>query len=119
MIEGFPALTALSGTQNHVDICIVFLYFYRKAIALWKSLSCVRHGDYREYNKLSSSLYTYSREDDRQKILVVCSYTEKEVPFRAPKGFDLSSGELILRNYAASNPAVFKPYELRVYLWNK
>ena len=95
------------------------LNFYRKAIALRKSLSCVRHGDYQEYNKISSSLYTYSREDAQQKLLVVCSYTEKEVPFKAPKGFDLTSGQLILQNYESPDPAVFKPYEVRVYLWEK
>lgn len=95
------------------------LNFYRKAIALRKELSCVRNGNYREYGKASASLYTYSREDGRQKLLVVCSYTEKPVPFRAPKGFDLNSGELILQNYADVEPGRMKPYEARVYLWNK
>ena len=94
------------------------LNFYRKAIALRKELSCVRHGDYKEYDKLSASLYTYSREDDKQKILVVCSYTEKEVPFRAPKGFDLASGQLVLHNYAHAGD-LLQPYEVRVYLWVK
>ena len=113
--------------ENYVDVNVAaqekdadsVLNFYRRAIALRKELSCVRHGDYKEYNKLSSSLYTYSREDDKQKILVVCSYTEKEVPFKAPKGFDLTLGQLILQNYTGANPALLKPYEVRVYLWNK
>ncbi len=64
-------------------------------------LSCVRNGNYVEYNKLSSSLYVYSREDDKQKLLAVCSYTGKEVPFKAPKGFDLTSGQMILKKRAA------------------
>ena len=94
------------------------LNFYRKAIALRKQLSCVKNGSYTEYNKCSSSLYTYSREDEKQKILVVCSYTEKKVLFKAPKGFDLSSGQLILQNYPAAGDRM-NPYEVRVYLWNK
>ena len=61
---------------------------------------------------------TYSREDETQKILVVCSYTEKEVAFKAPKGFDLSSAQLILQNYPAAGDTM-KPYEVRVYLWNQ
>jgi len=113
--------------ENYVDVNVAsqeqdadsVLNFYRKAIALRKALSCVRHGDYREYNKLSSSLYTYSREDEKQKILVVCSYTEKEVPFKAPQGFDLASAELKLQNYAKADSALLKPYEVRVYLWEK
>ena len=46
------------------------------------------------------------------------TYTEKEVAFQAPKGFDLSSAQLILQNYPISGN-VMKPYEVRVYLWNK
>ena len=94
------------------------LNFYRKAIALRKTLSCVRNGSYTEYNKLSASLYTYAREDEKQKLLVVCSYTEKEVPFKAPKGFDMDGAWLILQNYP-DPAAILKPYETRVYLWNK
>ena len=94
------------------------LNFYRKAIALRKELSCVKWGNYTEYNKCSSSLFTYSREDDKQKILVVCSYAKKEVPFKAPKGFDLAAAQLILQNYPTVGKTM-KPYETRVYLWNK
>ena len=38
--------------------------------------------------------------------------------FKAPKGFDLSSAELILQNYADPGEKL-QPYEVRVYLWNK
>jgi oligo-1,6-glucosidase len=95
------------------------LNFYRRAVQLRKSLSCVRHGDYKEYGKMSSKLYTYSREDDRQKILVVCSFAGKNVKFKAPAGFELKNAELLLHNYEQSTPDVLKPYETRVYLWKK
>lgn len=94
------------------------LHFYRKAIALRKSLSCVRHGKYTEYQKHSSKRYVYAMEDEKQKILVVCSFADKEVPFQAPRGFDLAAGELVLGNYASQGGSL-KPYEARVYLWNK
>ena len=112
--------------ENYVDVNVAaqeedpdsVLNFYRKAIALRKELTCVKDGSYTEYGKCSSSLYTYSREDEKQKILVVCSFTENEVSFKAPKGFELSSAELILQNYSDCG-SVMKPYEVRVYLWNK
>ena len=113
--ENYPQVNVAAQEQDEDSV----LNFYRKAIALRKALSCVRHGNYVEYNKLSASLYTYSREDDKQKLLVVCSYTEKEVPFKVPKGFDMTSGQLILQNYASADPALLKPYEVRVYLWEK
>ena len=95
------------------------LNFYRKAISLRKELSCVRDGNYTEYGKFSSKLYTYSREDSNQKILVVCSFAEQEVSFKAPDGFDLKRAKLILRNYPTADSSVMRPYEVRVYLWEK
>ena len=95
------------------------LNFYRYAIKLRKSLSSVRNGNYKEYGKLSGKLYTYSREDEHEKILVVCSYTEKTVNWNAPKGFDLSTAELLLANYDKLDGTTLKPYETRVYRWVK
>ena len=95
------------------------LNFYRKAIALRKSLDVVRHGIYQEHFKLSGDLYVYSMETDAEKLLVVCSFTEKRVKFSAPKGFDLEGGKLILCNYSRCKPSIMKPYEARVYLWKK
>ena len=95
------------------------LNFYRKVIKLRKELSCVRHGNYTEYNKSSSKLYVYAREDEKQKILVVCSYSEAMEEFKAPAGFDLRKAELILNNYDGAATSVLKPYETRVYLWQK
>ena len=93
------------------------LNFYRKAIALRKSLSCVRNGTYREHRKLSRKLYVYSMETSEEKILVVCSFSERRVEFRLPKGFDLTKGELILCNYDGNPQSGLRPYETRVYLW--
>ena len=95
------------------------LNFYRKAIELRKTLSSVKHGDYKEHNKLSGKLYTYSREDENERLLVVCSFYDGDVKFRAPKGFDLSTAELILNNYEPVDAGVIKPYETRVYRWAK
>lgn len=92
------------------------LNYYRKAIKLRKELSAIRHGDYKEYNKLSSKVYMYSRCDEKQKVLVVVSFTDKEAKIKLPKGFDLDKAQLVLNNYE-NNSMVLKPYEARVYVW--
>ena len=94
------------------------LNFYRKAIKLRKELSAVRNGNYKEYGKSSSKVYTYIREDEHQKILVVCSFSEKSAKIKVPKGFDIKNSELILNNYE-NNSNILKPYETRVYLIKK
>ena len=93
------------------------LNFYRKAIHLRKSLSCVRNGVYREYRHWSGKLYLYSMKDKHQTILVVCSFADRELPFKAPAGFLLADGEKILGNYRYSDEETLSPYECRVYLW--
>ena len=113
--------------ENYVDVNVAaqeadkdsILNFYRKAIELRKTLSCVRYGDYREYNRASSKLYIYSREDEKQKLLAVCSYTDKSVKFQPPKRFDMDAAELVLQNYENSDANMLQPYEVRVYLREK
>ncbi len=93
------------------------LNFYRKTIKLRKELSCVRYGKYKEYDKHSKALYTYSMEDDHQKILVVCSFSSKQENWKVPSGFDLNNAKLILNNYEETESTTLKPYEARVYLF--
>ena len=95
------------------------LNFYRRAIALRKELSAVRHGKYKELYKCSSKVYTYLREDDKQKLLVICSFSEKNAKCRIPKDFEISKAKLVLANYTERDDALLKPYEARVYLIEK
>ena len=95
------------------------LNFYRKAVALRKSLPVVKNGSYKEHFKSSKKLYVYSRETESQKLLVICSYSDKAEHFNPPRGFNLMRGELILSNYDSVAPKTLKPYEARVYLWEK
>ena len=113
--ENYPQVN-VAAQENDPDS---LLNFYRKAIRLRKDLPVVRHGSYREFCRHSGKLYVYTRETETQRLLVVCSFTEKPVRFRAPKGYRLSEMELLLQNYNAqldSNGFVTKPYEARVYL---
>ena len=93
------------------------LNFYKKAIALRKSLKVVRYGNYRELYRYSNKLYVYAREMEGEKILVVCSFSDKPHIFPAPTGFDFNEGLLVLNNYKEVDHHLLKPYESRVYLW--
>lgn len=95
------------------------LHFYRKAIALRKSLDVVRNGSYKEYFHRSSKLYVYCRETERQRLLVVCSFSGKDEKIKIPSGFDLLSAQLVLQSYKEINEKILQPYEARVYLWER
>ena len=111
-----PNYVTVNVAQQETDPDSV-LNFYRKAIALRKELSCVRLGKYTEYQKNSDKLFVYSMQDDRQKILVVCSFSEEEEKFKAPAGFHMDHAKLALCNYENPELNTLKPFEARVYLW--
>ncbi|MBR6568214.1 MAG: alpha-glucosidase [Clostridia bacterium] len=113
--ENYKDINVASQEKDEKSV----LNFYRKAIALRKRLSCVRYGDYKEYARSSSKLYIYSREDEKQKLLVVCSFSDKNEKWKAPKDFDMKNAEPCLCNYGGAESLDLRPYEARVYLWNK
>ena len=92
------------------------LNFYRKAIALRKSLPVVKNGKYRDHFFMSGKRYVYSRDDGKQKLLVMCSFSKAEIPVRVPAGFDLNKAKLVLQSYPDVKSQL-QPYEVRVYLW--
>ena len=94
------------------------LNFYRKAVSLRKTLPVVRHGNYREHFPLDSKLYVYSREGEGQRLLVICSFSETNTALKVPRGFDLSTGKLVLRSHQNLSESTLQPYESRVYLWD-
>ena len=93
------------------------LHFYRKAVELRKSLPCVRYGDFKIRDKNSDELFMYTRQDSRQRILVVCSFSDKPVRFKPPKNHHLVDAELVLQNYPEAEGTTLQPWECRVYLW--
>lgn len=95
------------------------LNFYRQLINFRKGNELVIYGKYKEYYHANPNLYVYERVLGKEKLLVVCSFKEGSVKFKAPKGYDLSAGELVASNYKdnkiVDNGFVTKPYEVRVY----
>ena len=114
---------------NYIDINVAdadkdpnsLLAFYRKAIALRRSLPVVRDGSYREFKRASGSLYAYARENESQRLLVVCSFSDQLTYFSLPKGYDPSKASLRLCGYddapVEGNAFFLRPYECRVYLF--
>ena len=96
------------------------LNFYREAVRLRSELSVVRYGTFKLYFPMSDKLFVYERRSKSQRLLVICSYTDAPVKFKAPKGYDLKKGELILRSHGdrvEKNGFTTMPYETRVYLY--
>ena len=97
------------------------LNFYRKLLRFRKETPVVLWGDYVELLPEDKNLYVYERNHAGRKLLVVCSFTGKQVRFQAPAGIELDEKALVLSNYdmnmVIANGFTTRPYELRVYLF--
>ena len=78
-------------------------------------------GDYVELLPESKELYVYERNLNGKKLLVICSFTDKQIRFQAPPGIVLDEKALALGNYeknfVIANGFTTRPFELRVYLF--
>ena len=107
--------------QNYKEINVAaeerdpdsLLNFYRRAVAMRKSLPVVRYGTYRERLRASGKLYVYEREYEGARLLVVCSFSDR--PVMLPRRITRGAGELILCNYPGGDSPTLRPYEARVY----
>ncbi|MGN1195614.1 MAG: alpha-glucosidase [Acutalibacteraceae bacterium] len=98
------------------------LNYYRKLLKFRKEHDIVKYGDF-ELLKTDKNIFAYVRTYENQKLLVINSFSEAELPFRAPNDFDMKSAELVLSNYdncrVIHNGFITKPYETRTYLLTK
>ena len=103
-----PNYTEINAQDEEINPDSV-LNFYREAIKLRKSLTCVRSGVYRELNRLSPNIYEYTMTAEHETIHVFCSFTDKKVKIKIPEG------RKALGNYENCSD-ILQPYECRLYI---
>ena len=87
-------------------------HYYQKLIVLRKQYPVIVYGSYQLLLEDSEELFVYIREYEGEKLLVVCSFTDKEVEFEIPKEFQ--GAQCLIANYENSYDSekmVLKPYE--------
>ncbi len=95
------------------------LNFYRRCLRLRKGSDTLLWGDYREYFPLHPQLYVYERSYGTERILVVCSFSGKELSWQLPGGYAWEGSALLLCNYReAPRRGLLRPYETQVLRWN-
>ena len=113
-----PNYPEINVEKDMADPNSIF-HHYKAAIAFRKEHPVAIWGDYQEHYPESKDLYVYERNYEGERMLIVCSFTEKAVSFHAPKGFDLRAGKAVLCNYPDQpihdNGFTTRPYETRVY----
>ena len=88
------------------------LHYFRKLTKLRKENPVLVYGSYTLLDKDNPEVYTYTREWQGRKVLVLLNFTSR--PAALPEGVSLAGAKLLLDNYTDAGNGL-RPYEAAVY----
>lgn len=94
--------------------------FYKKLVALRKERPIIVYGDYRLLEPESEELFIYERGLEKERLLVVCNFTERELSWELPEEMKGRRPELVIANYPDAQWAdtlTLRAYEAVVWEW--
>ncbi len=115
-----PNYTTINVQEALADPDSIF-YFYQKLIGLRKDpkiAPILKNGTYKEYYPKHKDIYVYERSFEGKRLLVVCNFKNKTVPFVVPNEIAYVGTEQVVSNYSDSRlgNVDLRPYEAFVYL---
>lgn len=106
-----PNYTEINAKAETADENSVF-HYYKKLIALRKQNPIMVYGKYELLLEDSEELFVYTRRLEEEKLLVVCSFSDKETVFEIPDEFVGKACLISNRENAYDKKqVVLKPYE--------
>ena len=106
-----PNFTEINAAAQEKDPNSV-LNYYRKLVKIRKANPTLQYGKYTLLDRDNPNVFSYTRELDGKKLLILLNFTEKEAPY----SIDLSTtnAKIILNNYPNTNSIqsnTLRPYE--------
>ena len=86
-------------------------HYYQKLIRLRKTYEVFRKGSFTLLCPEDTDIFAYTRDTEKEHMLVVCNFTDKTLDFDAPEAF--RGTELLLSNYDTDSEKL-RPYEAAV-----
>ena len=96
--------------------------FYKKLVALRKERPIIVYGDYRLLDPESEELFVYERGLEKERLFVVCNFTEKELSWELPEERKGRRAELVIGNYPDAvwaDMLTLRAYEAVVWEWTQ
>ena len=87
-------------------------YFYKKLIEFRKENETIINGEFHLLEKHNPHLFAYVREDKQYKIIVMSSFSKKEIKTRLTKS--LKEEDIVISNFEIHKDKL-QPFEVRVY----
>lgn len=107
-----PNYTIINAKEALTNRDSIF-YYYQKLISLRKSESVFTEGVYELLQEENENIFAYTRETEKEKLLVLCNFRGKEVSCVLEQGW--KDGEVLIANYDGPYPeGVLRPYEAKI-----
>ena len=107
-----PNYTIINAKEALTNRDSIF-YYYQKLISLRKSESIFTEGVYELLQEENENIFAYTRETEKEKLLVLCNFRGKEVSCVLEQGW--KDGEVLIANYDGPYPeGVLRPYEAKI-----
>lgn len=96
--------------------------FYKELVKLRKEKPVIVNGEYRLLDPESEDVFVYERSFHEEHLLVVCSFSEKELLWRLPEEMAGQAAKRVIGNYQGQQwgpELMLRPYEASVREWTK
>lgn len=93
-----PNYKEINANQQVSDPNSVY-HFYKRLIQLRKKYEIIVYGSYHLLLPESKDLYVYERMLENERLLVVCNFTAKNIPFVQPKDWQEKEKQILISNY--------------------
>jgi oligo-1,6-glucosidase len=116
-----PNFKEINADQQIEDLGSVFSY-YKKLIALRKKYSVIVYGDYEQVLPEDSRIFAYIRSLEKERMLVICNFTDQEVSVTIPENGRMDEKEYLIHNYkgiSSIHQGILKPYEAAAIYWKE
>ncbi|UPK46796.1 glycoside hydrolase family 13 protein [Paenibacillus pabuli] len=110
-----PNYTEINAEESIHDPNSIY-HYYKTLIQLRKEHEVIIYGEYELLYPEDTNLFAYTRTLGDTKLLVLCNFYGKVVPFQIPGGF-AGDKTLLISNYSdVVSENELRPYEARMYL---
>ena len=105
-----PNYTQVNAEAALADPDSVFFH-YQKLIRLRKEYEVLRSGSFTLLCPEDEKIFAYTRDTDREHLLVVCNFSDENLDFDAPENF--RGARMLLNNYPEESRHL-RPYEAAI-----
>lgn len=106
-----PNYLEINAKAELADEASVF-HYYQRLISLRKSMELIVYGSYELKMQDSQEVFAYERKFSKEKLLVLCNFTDKETEAELPKEYE--KADYLIHNYrdcSFKETKKLRPYE--------